>query len=307
MPSLPVIYYIIVVISILAIITTLFFWVTSFMKKIPKTTIHYFLLHLSVITAFLSLAFCLNWIYTENDIHQLFFDYHGLCITQSVINIFSTLSSEFWISVIVYRFYYEISTLIKRINSGEFIEENFIESYESYIPKISLYSLILCICISYGIPLLLIIIMGSLNVLGKGSVVCWIDSTSQTGEIWKLLTVGFRGINIFFSLVISFLIIKIQKGNNETKCSCSLKGKNIKILIIPLIQLFGAIPPLIYRIIYNIDKHSNALIAFRYIDPIVRDTQGIFYPLFFAYISGIYDILCSKNIKISQDVLLQEI
>lgn len=298
MSSPPPIYYVEFSITVLAVIATLFFWISSLALKTSKNTIFMFFINLSLMTVLQSISFCLNWVIkTKQGNSSLLFS-DSLCTAQSVINLFTNQSSELWISVLLFRFHYEILTMTKAIDSGEYDEQLLLENYETVVPKISLCALISSYCISYGVPLVFIIILRLLNILGIGSVICWIDSKEKYGETWKSIDSLIRVVTIIFIVVYSVLIIKIQKvKKNQNNHCCSLKGKNIKILLIPLIQSFISFPSLIYRIIHHFHKRSNtsntsSIVA--YFDPSFRNLVGIIYPLFFAYLCGIYQILFSK-------------
>lgn len=296
MTSLPPMYYTCLVIAIIAVLLTITFWVITFTKKITRSTIYNFLLNLSLVAGIHSLGYSLNWVNLISDTKsELYIDNDGLCITQSVISLFSLVGIELWISIMVFRIYYEMSDMINRINCKEFDQEDYIEDNVELIPKISTVSLIICYCIGYGIPLLITIVFGSAGVLGMGSLICWIDSHS--GEMWKLALIVIKGGTIVFCLIISILVVKKQVPNEKEKGCCFWKGKKMTILFLPLIQIAGALPSGIYRILVNIDKTYGIIPVLRNIDIICLSSQGIFYPLFFAYICGIYRIIFPPKIE----------
>lgn len=289
MTPFPPMYYACIVLAIIALLLTITFWVITFYKKITRSAVYNFLLNLSLVTCLQSIAYCLNWVNDNNNTKkELYINNEALCMTQSVLCLFSLFGIEFWMSIIVYRLYYEMCAMINRIKSVEYAQEENIERSLELITKISKKSLIICYCIGYGLPLVLTIIYGSAGVLGMGSVVCWIDS--EKGENWKLVLTTIKGGNIIFCFIISILIIKRQEPGKEKGC-CFCKGKKITVLFVPLIQIIGSLSSGIYRILININNNYEVLFVLKNIDIICLTSEGIFYPLFFAYICGIYPLL----------------
>ena len=300
--TLPTIYYLILVFGIIAALLSICFFAITFIKKIQTNTIYVFLLNLSVITALHSISYSLNWTYKYNNNDEAasyFGDNIALCYIQSILSIFSSSSSEFWISIITFRFYYEMKELMKKLDSGEYDKEYLLENGDKLLPKISIFSLVICYCIAYAIPALLVTIIASTNAIGMSVPHCWI--ISDKARVWRVIIIVNKGLNIIFSVIISCLIISKQKGNDNSNKCCSLKGKNIKILIIPLIQLIGALPSLIYLIIAGINKELSILKIFGDIYSFLWVLQGVLYPLFFASICGVYNFLCSSKIQIEAD------
>lgn len=305
MTSFPPTYYICLVLAIIAALLTITFWVITFYKKITRSTVYNFVLNLSLVTCLQSVSYTLNWVNVGSGTEKkLYIDNPGLCKTQSVVYLFSLFSIELWMSIIVYRLYYEMCEMINRLNSGEFDHDENIESNLELMLKISTKSLIICYCIGYGIPLILIIIYGSAGVLGMGSNICWINS--ENGEIWKLVLMMIKGGSIIFSAIISFLVVKRQAPGKEKGC-CYWNGKKITILFVPLIQIIATLPSGIYRILININKNYEILSVLKNIDVVCLTSEGIFYPLFFSYICGIYPILFppKNEVKINNLSLIQ--
>lgn len=292
MQSLPAIYFVVLVLSILSVITNVSFWLITFISKIKRDTIFNYLLNLSLVFTLQSIGLCLNWVYKENNIKHLFFENEGLCTLQSILSVFPYFSSELWISILISSFYYEISIVNKKINSLDSNTDALLYSDE-LIPKITIPFKIISYCIGYGIPLIFVIIYAAAGILGKSSFNCWIESNN--GESWKIAMIIIKAINVVFTLIFSILIIINQKTSDNKSCYLSCKGKNLKILIIPLIQFIGALPTYIYRIIININDKSPILRPLGYTDIICLDLQGILYCLFFIYICEIFSLICCKK------------
>lgn len=295
---MPPIYYVILVFAIIAALLSICFWAITFIKKIQTNTIYVFLLNLSLITALHSLSYCLYWTGESG----MPYSSESLCLIQSIVSIFSSSSSEFWVSIITFRFYYEMKKLMKTIDSGEYDKEYLMENVDKLLPKISNSSLVICYIIAYAIPALLVTIIGSFGGLGESVPHCWI--VSNNGKVWRIIVIVIKGLNIIFSVIISCLIIIKQKEDDNSNKCCSFKGKNIKILMIPFLQLVGAIPPLIYLIIAYINENSPVLPTLGDVYSLFWVLQGVFYPLFFASICGIYNLLCSSKIQVDVDEAL---
>lgn len=296
LPPLPTFYFVVLVISILSVIINVSFWLITFISKIKRDTTYNYILNLSLIFTLQSFGLCLNWIHKNEEggktVKYLYIPNNELCIFQSILDVFPFFSSEFWISILVSTFYYEMSEVNKKVKSLDYDDDILLYS-DILIPKITLPYKIISYCIGYGIPLILVIIYWSCGILGKGSFNCWI--VSGEGEPWKIALIIIKAINILFSLIFSVLIIINQKTSDNNRSCLSCKGKNLKIIIIPLIQFVGALPTYIYRITKIFNSKSEILSPLAYIDVTILDLQGILYCLFFIYICGLPKIICCKK------------
>lgn len=303
MPSLPAIYYVMVVIAIISVLLTISFFLITILMKIPKSTTYSFLLNLIIIAAIHSLGYTLNWVdYKAGEKRTLFFN-DTLCTIQSVVNIFTLFSLEFWITTILLWFCIHIRRTESIDSYGRDTKDLMLDedelSPQVEQKEISTLGLIGCYGLGYGIPIILLIIYSCAGIFGMGTVFCWIDSINKPGENWKLTIYVIKWINIGISFILSIIIGISEKKEEkrQSKCCLCFKSKNSKLLLIPLIQFIGACPPTIYRIMYNIDPKSSSLPILRHIDVISMSIQGVLYPIIVGYIGGIYTVLLKYKFR----------
>ena len=265
-PSVNNLYIVLAVISVISILLTLCLFLFSVAFHQSKSFILFLVINMLISNLFHVISFIINWVSDGSLLYSSFF----LCYTQSIIMIASSISQEYWVAVIAVILNFTIR------HSGAKIEKN------------RLILSILFIFLFDVLPLILSFILYSKKLLGINKLYCWFV---LSGNKFRWIVYGLRWLAILISLIFSLKILcyvlSIKNFDQEGE---ELKTFGKKTMLYPLIQLFGAILPTIYRMSILFGMESSWL---QIATVIVASLQGILYPISYGWNSGLFSFVAN--------------
>lgn len=272
-------YIIILIFAIISVVLSMIIIILSLCAKNKLSYTFTLILNLIFISMIHTISYCLNWTYNNNN-HTFFPDI--LCTLQSFLLVSSTLSEEFWLTIIT------------------------IKSYKMFISKTSIKLSISCLdyfiffLLCYVFPLWVSSLYLYFGLYGANNLNCWVKSDNY---FLGLILYCHKWINAIITIIFSYKILR--KFNSiditETKAIKDSKELILRVLLFPLIQLIGGLIPSIYTVFVAFDIQMDFLSVPTLIS---GASHGVSFPLLYLSFKHVRkELFCCSHKQIRSDEL----
>lgn len=278
-PSITPLYIAVSVLAGLSSFLSLALFVFCCLTKGEKSFIFFLVINMLVSNLIHVISYIINWV----DKNALIYDSMNLCLSQSVLMIFSSMSQELWVASI------SIIVLITIKRKAGYLENNRKKFYILFWILFDLLPFIATLGFLFN------------DLLGQNNIYCWFKRDSIT-VTW--IVYGIRWISIIICLFFTILILKLTfslKYEKQTEDMQTIKKFGTKMIVYPIIQLIGAVIPTVNRLYLilkepNIDLQKAAIIC--------GVVQGILFPISYGWNSGMFSFVFGgcKSIQDNQQI-----
>ena len=277
LPSITPLYITISVLAGLSTFLSLALFIFCCLTKGKKSFIFFLVINMLISNLIHVISYIMNWV----DNNKLIYNSLHLCLSQSVLMIFSSMSQEFWVTSI------SIIVLFTIKRNADYLEINRTKFYILFWILFDLLPFIATMGFRFG------------NLLGQNSIYCWFNKES-VATIW--IVYGIRWISIIICLIFTILILKFTislKYEEQTEEIQVIQKFGRKMIAYPIIQLIGAVIPTVNRL-YLLFEDPNITLQKAAI--ICGAVQGILFPISYGWNSGMFSFVVRrcKNIQENQ-------